>query len=42
MTVVIDIECPECGQSSPLQKVGIATYRCADCDTTFGRDEAEP
>jgi DNA-directed RNA polymerase subunit RPC12/RpoP len=42
MTVVVDIECPYCGRTGPVRKERIATYRCDDCGTEFGREEIEP
>lgn len=42
MSRVVDIECPECGSSTSLQKVEIGSYRCVDCDVTFDHGDASP
>lgn len=42
MTVVVDIACPECGATHSVQKEGLGTYRCTECDTTFSQADVEP
>lgn len=42
MTAVIDIDCPECGQTESVQKEGLATYVCRDCDIQFDQSDVEP
>ncbi|MFB6173719.1 MAG: hypothetical protein ABEI39_03675 [Halobacteriales archaeon] len=39
MTIVLDISCPECGQSEPVRKVGLATYRCTECGIEFDHED---
>ena len=39
MTVVIDIECPDCGRSDPVQKRDLGTYRCTHCGAEFDRKD---
>lgn len=42
MTLVVDISCPECGRTDPVQKEGIATYRCTACEFEFSQEDVEP
>lgn len=35
MTVVVDISCPECGETQSVRKVGIGRYECGACGATF-------
>ena len=35
MTVLVDIECPDCGSTASVRKVGIGTYRCGECGREF-------
>ncbi len=42
MTVVVDISCPKCGQTDPVRKESLATYRCIDCDHSFSQTDVEP
>lgn len=42
MTVVIDISCPECGQTQSVRKERLGTYRCIECDHTFDQADLEP
>jgi len=42
MTVVVDIACPKCGETDPVRKEGLGTYRCLECDHTFSQTDVEP
>jgi len=42
MTVVVDIACPKCGETDPVRKEGLGTYRCIECDHTFSQTDVEP
>jgi ribosomal protein L37AE/L43A len=32
---VVDIACPECERTTPVQKVALGEYRCVECDVAF-------
>lgn len=42
MTVVVDISCPECGESEAVRKVGIGRYACDECGARFDHTEVRP
>lgn len=42
MTVVVDISCPECGETQAVRKVGIGRYECTECGATFDETEVQP
>ena len=42
MTVVVDIPCPNCGETRDVTKEGLATYRCGSCGTEFDQGDVEP
>jgi ribosomal protein L37AE/L43A len=42
MTVVVDISCPECGETQAVRKVGIGRYECGECGATFDETQVEP
>lgn len=42
MTVVVDISCPECGETEAVRKVAIGQYECDECGATFEHTEVEP
>ena len=42
MTVVVDIACPECGETRAVRKVGIGRYECTECGASFDQTEIEP
>lgn len=39
MTLLVDIQCPDCGRKRPVRKRGLGRYYCADCDREFTREE---
>lgn len=41
MTVVVDIACPECGETQAVRKVGIGRYECHACGTAFDATEVD-
>ncbi|WP_256465437.1 hypothetical protein [Halorientalis marina] len=42
MTLLVDIDCPDCGRSEPVRKVGIGTYRCGECGREFTESDVLP
>lgn len=36
---VVDITCPECDRTSPVQKVALGEYRCTECDVEFSHHD---
>lgn len=42
MTVVVDIACPECGETDAVRKIGIGRYECQECETRFDDTEVSP
>ncbi|MFB6361791.1 MAG: hypothetical protein ABEH59_10790 [Halobacteriales archaeon] len=42
MTVVVDISCPECGETRAVRKVSIGRYRCEECGATFDQAAVDP
>lgn len=42
MTVVVDISCPECGETNTVRKVGIGRYVCGECGASFDQTEVQP
>jgi DNA-directed RNA polymerase subunit RPC12/RpoP len=39
--VTLDIRCPNCGRTDPVEKVGLGEYRCRECETRFDREDIE-
>jgi len=42
MTMLVDIECPDCELTKPVRKVGIGTYRCGRCGREFTGSDVVP
>lgn len=42
MTVLVDISCPECGETRAVRKVSIGQYRCEECGATFDQSAVDP
>lgn len=38
---VVDIACPDCGRTSPVQKIALGRYRCGECDVEFSPRELQ-
>lgn len=41
MTVVVDIPCPDCGETKAIRKLGIAAYRCDECGCEFDQTDID-
>lgn len=41
MTILVDISCPECGQTEPVRKLKIGQYRCTDCELDFTQTDID-
>ena len=39
--IALDIDCPQCGRTQTVEKVGLGRYRCRECDTEFSRSDIE-
>jgi ribosomal protein L37AE/L43A len=42
MTVLVDISCPECGETRAVRKVSIGQYKCDECGATFDQTAIDP
>jgi ribosomal protein L37AE/L43A len=42
MTVLVDIDCPECGRTATVRKLALGRYRCGDCGTEFSQEDVLP
>lgn len=42
MTVVVDIDCPACGETQSVRKVGIGRYECGECGNAFDQSAVGP
>lgn len=42
MTAVVDVSCPDCGETGTVAKVALGEYRCEDCGAEFGPEEVVP
>lgn len=42
MTAVVDIDCPECGKTQPVMKIGIDRYCCTACEVEFSHEDVLP
>ena len=42
MTVLVDISCPECGETRAVKKVSLDQYECGECGATFDQTAIDP
>lgn len=42
MTLLVDISCPACDRTRPVEKVGIGEYRCDECGCEFTQADVRP
>lgn len=42
MTVLVDIDCPDCGRSRPVEKIALGRYGCDDCGIEFSQEDVLP
>jgi len=42
MTVLVDISCPECGETRAVKKVSLDQYECGECGAIFDQTAIDP